>query len=154
MRTTIAEVMATAALAALIAPAGLRAQQDTPPLVQYRQNVMRGFQAHTGALRALVAGQVDERGHAYAHAQSVAGLAAMLGDLFPEGSMHDESRALAAIWERPDEFETRVAGIQSAASALLAAAASGDSERLAESLDAVNGACRSCHGTFRARPSR
>jgi len=74
-----------------------------------------------------------------------------LANVFPAGSGGAGSRALPAIWEDRDDFMDKVTAIQSASAALVSAAQAGDPDGVTSALQAVQGSCRACHQTYRAR---
>lgn len=144
-----AAVVSALALAAFAAPEAAHAQ-DPSPEAAYRQSLMQGIRIHTGAIRAVLSGAAPI-GHAAYHAESLDGIGKALANAFPDGSHGEGSRALPIIWENRMAFMNQVSGFQSAATALVAAAESGDSGRIDSALGAVQGTCRECHGTYRAR---
>ena len=70
-------------------------------------------------------------------------------DLFPEGSIVGESKALPAIWQNWDAFVAIVETGKTAAAAGLAAAEAGDAAGYAAALQALGGTCGACHQQFR-----
>ena len=70
-------------------------------------------------------------------------------DLFPEGSIVGESKALPAIWENWDAFVAIVETGKTAAAAGLAAAEAGDAAAYGAALQALGGTCGACHQQFR-----
>lgn len=89
-------------------------------------------------------------------AEAVAGLNTILTnyshipDLFPEGSIVGESKALPAIWENWEAFTAIVETGKAAATAGIAAAEAGDAAAYAAALQAIGGTCGACHQQFRA----
>lgn len=73
--------------------------------------------------------------------------------LFPKGSTSEKSRAHPDIWEKTDEFKTRLAKARKAAEALSkAAAAKNEAEvdvKVKELGNTREGACGECHKVFR-----
>ena len=70
-------------------------------------------------------------------------------DLFPEGSIVGESKALPAIWQNWDAFVAIVETGKTAAAAGLAAAEAGDAAAYGAALQALGGTCGACHQQFR-----
>lgn len=70
-------------------------------------------------------------------------------DLFPEGSIGGESKALPAIWENWEAFTAIVETGKTAAAAGLAAAEAGDAVAYGAALKALGGTCGQCHQQFR-----
>ncbi len=71
-------------------------------------------------------------------------------DLFPEGSIVGDSKALPAIWENWDAFVAIVDSGRIAAEEARAAAEVGDTATYAASLRTIGGTCGECHQQFRA----
>ena len=124
-------------------------RQDVPPDVAYRQSVMQGLRAHTGAIRAIANGSVPHQGHLVEHARAVQDLAVMMGDVFPEGSGGEASDTRDDLWDRWDAFQEKLTAFQQATVHLTDAAESGDAEALREAASEVTQGCRGCHGEFR-----
>ena len=138
-------------LALLAIPSGISAQEtELTPAQEYRHFIMTGFDAHNGAIRAVLGGDVDQPGHILDHAIALQGLANMLADVFPEGS-GEGTRAMAEVWQDWDGFMEKVTALQSASGALVEAARSGDEAAIGEAARGVGMSCRSCHQSFRAR---
>ena len=142
-----------AALATLALSSAVAAQDaaEPTPVAVYRSAVMDALQAHTGALRGLTGGELSHPEYITPHAEAVAALARMLDGIFPEGSGGEGTRAMASIWDDPAGFTAAREAFQRAASALLDAARSGDTEAVAAANREVGLTCRECHGDFRAR---
>ncbi|NNF28962.1 MAG: cytochrome c [Gemmatimonadetes bacterium] len=136
---------------ALAIPFGVHAQEAEPhPAAEYRQSLMQGLRSHTGALRALLGGDVTYEGHVVHHAEAVQGIATMALNAFPEATGGEGSRAMDAIWENWDDFLTKARALKDGADALAAAASSGDMAAVDEAMSAVGGSCRGCHTDYRA----
>ena len=132
-------------------PLAASAQEAEPhPAAEYRQALMQGLRSHTGALRALLGGDVDYDGHVLHHAEAVQGIAAMALNAFPEGTGGEGSRAMDEIWANWDDFLVKARALKEGADALAEAAASGDMALVEEAMSAVGGSCRGCHTDYRA----
>jgi cytochrome c556 len=70
-------------------------------------------------------------------------------DLFPEGSIVGDSKALPAIWENWDAFTAIVETGKGAATAGIAAAEAGDAAAYGAALQTLGGTCGACHQQFR-----
>lgn len=137
-------------LALLAAAPAAASAQDAPPMSEYRVRLMDGASAHFGALRAIVGGDVDLGAHAAHHARAIDALATMFGDVFPEGSGGEGTRALPEIWTQPDDFQEKLEAFQSAAAALNAAGEAMDDAALGDAVGALGQSCRGCHTEYRA----
>lgn len=120
-----------------------------PAAVTYRQSIMQSLSAHQRALRDLLAGNVPHPEHVRGHAEALAGLARMASDIFPEGSLHERSRAKAEIWSDAPAFAERVTAIQSAGTDLAEAARGGDTAAVEAALQSFAQTCGACHSVFR-----
>lgn len=72
---------------------------------------------------------------------------------FPPGTGKDvlpKTRALPAIWEKPDDFASKDRDLQQAAQALKAAADSGDLAAIQARFADLGKTCKACHDTYRA----
>ena len=132
-------------------PTSAAAQDAEPhPAAEYRQALMQGLRSHTGALRALLGGDVSYEGHVQHHAEAVQGIATMALNAFPEGTGGEGSRAMDEIWANWDDFLTKAQALKDAADGLAAAASSGDMAAVGEAMSDVGGSCRGCHTDYRA----
>lgn len=71
-------------------------------------------------------------------------------DLFPEGSIVGDTKALPAIWENWEAFTAIVDTGVAAAEAGLAAAEAGDTAGYGAALQTLMGTCGQCHQQFRS----
>ncbi|MGI9625916.1 MAG: c-type cytochrome [Longimicrobiales bacterium] len=143
-------LLALIAFAAQGSVQALNAQDDDPPPASaYRTALMQSMRHHVGALRALVGGDVPYEGHVAHHAEAVAGIAAMAGDAFPEGTGGEGTRASTDIWDNWDDFLTQYSALRTAADALSAGAQAGDMSAVEAALSDVGSTCRGCHQPYR-----
>jgi len=148
IRTTVVAV----SIAAVLALCGaMAADADPVAAIKYRRATMQALAAHTKAAVVLIVGRVSYKGHLARQTASIASIASMIGDLFPEGSGVGDTRALPAIWERPDEFRQAVKAIESAGAGLAAAGKSGDMTAARAAFRDLAKACKGCHKYFRER---
>ena len=86
-------------------------------------------------------------------AATIADLAGKSSGWFPPGTGQDvlhKTRALPAIWEKPEDFAATDKDLQRAAQALKAAADSGDMNAIKARFDDLGKTCKACHDTYRA----
>ena len=86
-------------------------------------------------------------------AATIADLAGKSSGWFPPGTGQDvlhKTRALPAIWEKPEDFAAKDKDLQQAAQALKAAADSGDMNAIKARFDDLGKTCKACHDTYRA----
>ena len=100
---------------AMVLVLGLGAQApavDEPEnVISYRQSVMKAIGGHSGAIVAVVKGEVSYVGHVAAHARGIHEMRELLPGLFPKGTGRDpypETRALAELWNDLAKFEASV----------------------------------------------
>lgn len=141
-----------AALVAFAVAAPSLAQNSPENMVKYRQSVMKAIGGHTGAIASVVKGEVSFGGHVANHARGIKEMSGLVKDIFPAGTGSDslETRALPAIWAKPDDFKAAVAAFEDAAGKLVAAAESGDQGAVAAGLGDLGKSCGGCHKPFRA----
>lgn len=121
-------------------------------VVRERMELMKDVAEHMKQIGALVLGKTDfDASVAQAAADTVAGHAAKVTDLFPQGSTSGVSEALPEIWETWDDF-TDLAGEMEAKAAELAAAAevAQEPEAIRPQFAELGRTCSGCHERFRA----
>jgi cytochrome c556 len=72
---------------------------------------------------------------------------------FPQGTGQDvlhKTRALPAIWEKPEDFAMKDRNLREAATALNAAAQSGDLSQINARFADLGKTCKACHDSYRA----
>ena len=72
---------------------------------------------------------------------------------FPPGTdktVLPKTRALPAIWEKPEDFASKDRDLREAASALNAAAQAGDLSQINARFEALGKTCKACHDNYRA----
>ncbi|MGR3466004.1 c-type cytochrome [Limimaricola sp.] len=154
MTRTIRLALAATGLAAIASLA--TAQAFEPQKAQeLRESHMKLMGAHIGILGGMAKGEVEyDAATAAAAAETLSALAsaAAAGDLYwVEGSSSDaleESRALPAIWDKTEEFESGQTKLVEAAMTMQDAAGT-DLAALQGAMGALGKACGDCHETFR-----
>lgn len=146
-----------AAGAAAIVAGTIAAQEQPSPAQrahEAREHQMYLHAFNLGHIGPMAQGEADyDADVAQQAADNIAALAQMLGsDLYwvPGSSSEDleESRALPAIWEKPEEFQASITTFQEAAANLQSAAGT-DLASLQGALGPLGQACGSCHESFR-----
>lgn len=136
------------AAAALAGAASLQAAEPED-IIKYRQAVMKSVGGHMGAAAQIVRGKVqypDDLGY---HADAIARSMKTVHGLFPVDSDFGETRALPAVWDKPDEFKKVGEDAAAAAAEFAAAAGGGDPKALVASFKQLADACKACHKDFR-----
>lgn len=142
-------VLSVGAVVALGVLAPLAQEAFTPPstpeeAVEMRQALMR---EDGGILRS--AGNLSGA-EAVAAATTLRTNYGHIAELFPEGSLVGDTKALPAIWENWDAFTAIIDTGIAAADDALAAAEAGDAAGYAAALQALGGTCGQCHQQFRS----
>ena len=146
-------IFAPAVGLALIMAAQSVAAGSSEDEVKYRKSVMKAIGGHTGAIAAVVKGQVSYGAHVASHARGIKDMSLLVGDVFPANSGPDsfkDTRALAKIWDEPTKFKEAVTAFQQAAAKFADIAESGDSGAIAAGLGDLGKSCGGCHKPFRA----
>jgi cytochrome c556 len=143
----------SAGLALSLAGQGLAA--DSPEnLVKYRKSVMKAIGGHTGAIAAVVKGEVSFGAHVANHARGIKDMSLIVPDVFPPNSGpmdFADTRALPEIWEQSAKFKEAVTAFQSAAAKFADIAEGGDRQAIADGLGALGKSCGGCHKPFRQK---
>jgi cytochrome c556 len=113
--------------------------------VEYRQHVMKAVGGHMQSSASILRGLVPHQDHLPLHVDAIAELAQIVHTLFPEGSRGGDARA--AIWNNPDDFDAKLAGLREAAGAMSDAVANGDG--VMPAFQRLGQACRNCHDDYR-----
>jgi len=139
----------------LLCLAGQGLAADAPEkLVKYRQNVMKAIGGHTGAIAAVVKGEVAFGAHVANHARGIKDMSLIVPDIFPPNSGpkdYADTGALPEIWEQPAKFKEAIAAFQAAAAKFAEIAESGDRQAIAAGLGALGNSCGGCHKPFRQK---
>lgn len=115
----------------------------------YRIAIMTAMRGHIAAISMQLRELVEDHGFLAEHAKALASTAAELSHVFPPGSNVDDSEALPAIWEQPEQFAQAVAEVERATAAFSEVASSGDRQAIGAAFREVGAACRGCHDNFR-----
>lgn len=155
--TRIVQGLVACSAVALIA--GLAVAQDQKALeraVEARQGLMQVHSFEVGPLFGMAKGDVAYDADAAAgHAKALATLVHYDETrLFVPGTsnadMPGKTRALPAIWDRPDDFRKAFEDLRSATETLAAEAGNGQ-EALTAAVGPVGKACGNCHEAFREK---
>lgn len=119
--------------------------------IKYRQGVMKALGGHMGSVAAIVKGKVAHKGHLAGHADAIAAIGKMTGDIFPKDSGMGKTGALPAIWEKPDDFAQAVAAFEDASVQFAMAANGGDMGAIGAALGGLGKSCGGCHKPFREK---
>lgn len=149
MRCIKPTVTATLTTLLLVGPAAEIAADDSEDIIKYRQKAMASQGGHVSAMSHIVRGKVSYTEHMKAHAVGVAGVAAHIKSMFPEGSDFGVTDAKMAIWERWSDFEKAADKAKEAADALVVAVDSGDEAAIGNAFKTLGESCKGCHEDFK-----
>ena len=142
----LSTAIAVIALSLLLIPA-LGYAQD---VIEKRQKLMESNDDANKAIRAA-AKQMDYA-TLEAKAKEIRDSMDTLLDLFPKGSLSEESEAHPDIWDKWDEFSKHPGTVKAVAEALRKAAAAKDDAQINAQVKAMgglgSGACGGCHVSF------
>lgn len=132
-------------------PQTVAAADDAANVIKYRKQVMVANASHITAIFSVLKGETSYAGHIAAHARAISDGAAMMTDIFPEGSGSGDTAALPTIWQDWPKFQAAAKALQTAAADLAAAAGSGDMAAVGAAAGEVGKACGGCHEPFRKK---
>ena len=143
----------TLAVTGLVAPYAA-AQDDPAALIAYRQSIMTAIGGHMGAIAMAAKGDVSFTDEVAGHAHAINELSKNLARLFPPGSGKEagETRALAIIWVKWDDFAAAAKTLGTESAKLAEVAKNGDRSAIAAQTGELgNKGCGGCHKTFRKK---
>lgn len=140
--------------AAILLTATAAVAQDYSAELKARQGQFRILAINLGILGAMAKGEAEYSADtAQASADSLVAVSMIhQAPLWPEGSDEmgiDGTRALPAIWDNFDDFQTKWDGLGTAVSDMQTVAATGQ-EAIGPALGKVGDACKACHDDYRA----
>lgn len=118
---------------------------------KYRQYIMRALSGHFGALTMTARGLAGDAANLGKHSAALVELGAEIGPAFEAVGVAsaEGSEALPAVWEDADGFAAAVEKFASAAAALDAAIAAGDTDAIMSAHRETGASCKGCHEDFR-----
>lgn len=145
----------TLALASLVSIPAIATAQSAEDALKARQGYMEMLALNMGPLAAMAKGEMeyDEAAASTAGANIEALTQYAVAGLFVPGTADGEvdgSDALPAIWENPEEFGQKYAGLTEAAAGA-SEAVKGGQGNIGPVLQKLGGACKACHDDFRKR---
>ncbi|MCW3847937.1 cytochrome c [Sphingomonas sp. LB-2] len=146
---TIALAASGLLLASVAASAnGAHPAADPAGIVKGRQAGMRMSGAIMGGIKGAIDRGDDVKTQAFA-ARSIAGWAAAVPGMFPEGSDVPPSGALPAVWSDAPGFAAKAAAYQAAATKMADAAKAGDKDGFAAAWAETRTTCQGCHDSYK-----
>lgn len=128
------------------------AQDNVGAIIEKRQHTLKrlGSLARQLISRAFLHGQPDTN-EVRAYAEEILEIAQQFSDMFPAGSGIGDTRARPEIWHNSRDFNSKIEKFRSTASALVAAAVSGNMVATSGALSDLGSACTACHRVYRGR---
>ena len=129
----------------------LAAVDEPANVIKYRKMVMEASAHHITNIFSVLKGKTSYSGHIAANARAISDSAAMMTDIFPQGSGEGNTRALPSIWQDWPKFEAAAMALKTAADDLASASRTGDMATISAAAGAVGKACGGCHEPFRKK---
>lgn len=153
--TPVKAITLALALAAPVLAAAQSADEAAEAAIEGRHGFMTMMGINMGQLSGMAKGEIpyDEAMASRAAANIVALTQYDAPALFIQGTSSedkDDSDALPAIWEKPDDFRAKFAALGEAATGSPDAVAGGQ-ESLGPVLQKIGGACKACHDDYRKK---
>lgn len=151
--TAATNAAAPATAAAAAAAAAPVSAEQAQALFHERHEGMEKIGKSTKTIRAALESSSPDTAAIKSSAAIIADLAGKSSGWFPAGTGQDvlhKTRALPAIWQKPEDFAAKDHDFQQAAQALKAAADSGDVNAVKAKFAALGKTCKACHDTYRA----
>ncbi len=159
IRTLAPRLVVSATLAGLLAACSSEAPADAPAaaaaepaVIEERQD---NFEAIGDAFKA-VRGELEKDAPDFtliaAKASDINTRAAKIEGHFPAGTSVDDgfdTEALAAIWQKPDDFKAAAQKLVDESAKLASLAGEGDKAAVSAQAMTMGGACKGCHDNFR-----
>ncbi|MEO0689640.1 MAG: cytochrome c [Pseudomonadota bacterium] len=123
-----------------------------PAEIEERQATFKSLGKSFKAIRTQLESGSPDTAAILVSATEMNAAAVKVGGLFPDGSSVDagyDTEALAAIWEKPDEFAAAHQRLVDATAEMMTIAEGGDVAAIGDQVGAVGGSCKNCHDNFR-----
>ncbi|MES0198044.1 cytochrome c [Mesorhizobium sp. M0011] len=143
--------LAAIALAAVLIAGAALAHQGATGIIAERMAAMKNMGRELKAIGDMLAGRAPFDAAAIVqHADALHENCHRTTTMFPPGSIDRHSKALPAIWEKPEAFQEAMQGLHNATEAFAGTAAHGDRAAVAVSFERIRKICNGCHETFRS----
>jgi cytochrome c556 len=116
--------------------------------IDYRQAIYKSIGGHMSAISGILKREVPHTDDLALHARGLADLAPVTEHIFPEDSADGRTKALAAIWENPEDFDAKRGDFISAAAAL-GDVADADMDTYVGAFRTLGGTCKACHDDYK-----
>lgn len=126
-------------------------QFDKPEdAIKYRQSAFALMGAHSGGLAPIMRGRAPfDAEHVKAEVAILQSLSGLPWKAFGEGTQGGGARA--EIWEDSAKFEAAARKLEENVGKLVAAADSGDFDKVRAAYGETGASCKACHDSFRQR---
>ena len=139
------------ALAAVLVAGAALAHKEATGIIAERMAAMKNMGNELKAVGDMLVGNAPfDAAAVVQHAAALHENCHRTTTLFPPGSIDHHSRALPAIWEKPDAFQEAMQRLHSATEAFVTTASVGDRAMLAASFEQIGKICSGCHEAFRS----
>ncbi|MCZ8370468.1 MAG: cytochrome c [Porphyrobacter sp.] len=125
---------------------------EVPPVIKERQENFKAIGAAFKSVRGELESDAPDFALIAAKAGDINARAQQIPNDFPALTGIDEgydTEALAAIWEKPEEFKAAAAKLADESAKLATIAGEGSKDAVAAQAMAIGGACKGCHDQFR-----
>jgi cytochrome c556 len=143
--------LAAIALAAVLIAGAALAHKEATGIIAERMAAMKNMGRELKAIGDMLVGNAPfDAAAVVQHADALHENCHRTTTLFPPGSIDHHSKALPAIWEKPEAFQQAMQGLHNATETFVATATLGDRAALAASFEQIRKICNGCHETFRS----
>ena len=128
------------------------ATTEEPSVIEQRQDNFEEIGDAFKVIRDQLEGDSPDFALITSSAETINVDAMKIAGFFPEGTSMDsgaDTEALAAIWEKPEEFSAAADKLVATSEALKAAAETGEVAAVQGAVMELGGACKGCHDNFR-----
>jgi len=144
-------ILVAGAVGVILLSQPVAAVDEPANVIKYRKMVMEASAHHITNIFSVLKGKTSYSGHIAANARAISDSAAMMTDIFPQGSGEGNTRALPSIWQDWPKFEAAAMALKTAADDLASASRTGDMATISAAAGAVGKACGGCHEPFRKK---
>ena len=142
---------ANTASASIVTPAGPVSKEDAAKIMHERHEGMEAIGKANKAIRRELDGSSPDLATVRSSAGKIAGLAQKASGWFPAGTGPDVGKtgAKPVIWQKPEDFASKLKAFQSGAAAFNNAAAGNDVNAVKAAFGDLGKNCKACHDTYR-----
>jgi cytochrome c556 len=144
---------APAAHAVPVAPAAPVSSEQAQAIFHERHEGMEAIGKSVKGIKTSLESGSPDVAAIRSSAAKIDELAGKSSGWFPPGTdktVLPKTRALPAIWEKPEDFASKDRNLREAATALNAAAQTGDLSQINARFEALGKTCKACHDNYRA----